>query len=60
MELPRIQQETPPKGKRTVRRSIYGNLNGYIGGRFWTTFGDAFDTCNQEDADAWARGETDQ
>jgi hypothetical protein len=58
MELPKIEQEETPKGKRSVRRNIYGNLNGYVSGKFWTTFGDAFDKINQEDADAWLRGET--
>jgi len=48
-----------PKGKRTIRRSVYGNLNGYIGGRFWVCLGDAFSEYDKEQADRWVRGEID-
>lgn len=46
-----------PKGKRTIRRNIYGNLKGYIGGRFWICFGDAFCEYTKEQAERWVRGE---
>lgn len=48
-----------PKGKRTVRRTIYGNINGYIGGRFWLCLGDAFSKYDREQAERWVRGEID-
>lgn len=53
------QTEQAPKGKRTVRRSVYGNLNGYIGGRFWVCIGNAFFKPDQELAERWACGEID-
>lgn len=55
MHLPTLNEPTP-KGKRSVRRSVYGNLNGYVSGRFWHSFGDAFTPCNQREADAWLAG----
>lgn len=45
--------ENTPKGKRTIRQNIYGNLNGYVSGKFWCTFGDAYFAPNQRDAEAW-------
>lgn len=55
MDLPAPTEPTP-KGKRSVRRSRYGNLNGYVAGRFWHTFGDAFAPWVQREADAWLAG----
>ena len=52
-------QTDTPKGKRTVRRTVYGNLHGYIGGRYWVALGDAFFEPDQELAEAWKRGEID-
>lgn len=46
-----------PKGKRTIRRSIYGNLNGYVSGRFWAYLGNAFSDYDQEQAMRWQNGE---
>ena len=45
--------EATPKGKRSVRRSVYGNLNGYVSGRFWVSFGEAFDGPAEREAEAW-------
>lgn len=36
--LPDKTEETP-KGKRTVRENIWGNIVGYVGGRRWKEFG---------------------
>ncbi len=41
--LGRIEQETPPKGKRSIRKTVYGNTNGYIAGRFWACLGATHD-----------------
>ena len=35
-----MTNETTPKGKRTVRTTVRGSVNGYIGGRFWVSFGE--------------------
>ena len=48
-----------PKGKRTIRRTIYGNVKGYIGGRYWDTFGHSYDPVAEERAAAFLAGETD-
>lgn len=58
MNLPTIAQEETPKGKRTVKANIYGNLVGYIGKKRWEEFGDCYSTCNQNVAAAWATGMT--
>ena len=34
-----------PSGKRTVRRTVRGSLNGYVGRKFWCCFGEAFDSA---------------
>jgi len=31
--------EVVPKGKRTIRETVWGNTKGYIGGRFWKIIG---------------------
>lgn len=38
MELPKIEQEQEPKGKRSYRWNIWGNYAGYIGRKRWMTF----------------------
>lgn len=43
MQLPKIQQEKEPKGKRSYRWNIYGNYVGYIGCKRWMTFATEFD-----------------
>jgi len=43
MKLPKIEQETEPKGKRSYRWNIYGNFVGYIGRKRWMTFATEFD-----------------
>lgn len=58
MNLPDIAQQPTPKGKRSVRRTVWGNLNGYVSGKFWITFGDAFDQESQRKAEAWVNAVT--
>lgn len=55
MKLPEIKQEPEPKGKRTVRGNIWGNLVGYIGGKRWKEFGDRWNKSNQDDAEEWRK-----
>lgn len=43
MQLPKIEQEQEPKGKRSYRWNIYGNYVGYIGRRKWRVFANEFD-----------------
>lgn len=52
--LPKLSEETP-KGKRSIRRTIYGNLNGYVSGKFWVTFGEAYTTAAEEKAEEWMK-----
>lgn len=54
-----IETNQTPTGKRTIRRTVYGNLHGYIGGRYWVALGDAFFEPDLELAEAWKRGEID-
>lgn len=49
-------RETAPKGKRTVRANVWGNTNGYIGGRFWKTIGPTYAPCIDEDIAAFLEG----
>jgi hypothetical protein len=39
MKLPDRKQPQPPKGKRGIRETIWGNVNAYVAGRFWKTLG---------------------
>lgn len=48
--------EAIPSGKRSVRRTIYGNIKGYVGGRYWLTFGEACDPIAEERAEAFLAG----
>ena len=43
MQLPKIEQEPEPKGKRSYRWNIYGNWVGYIGRKRWVNFATEFD-----------------
>lgn len=55
MELPKIAQEELPKGKRSVRSNIWGNLVGYVGGKRWEEFGDCYSVMNNENAQHWIK-----
>ena len=52
-----IQEEPAPKGKRSVKQNVWGNVNGYIGGRFWQQIGIAYAPCIEEDVAAFLAGE---
>lgn len=47
-----IDHKTEPKGKRTIRVNIYGNIVGYIGRTRWIEFGINTPT-NMREAEAW-------
>tara|TARA_R110000851_G_scaffold327028_1_gene496175 strand:+ start:313 stop:477 length:165 start_codon:yes stop_codon:yes gene_type:complete len=32
--------EITPTGKRTIRTTVRGSVNGYIGGKFWVILGE--------------------
>lgn len=49
-------QEVAPKGKRSIRNTVWGNTNGYIGGRFWKTIGTTYAVGTEEDAQAFLDG----
>ena len=42
-----------PKGKRSIRTTVYGNVNGYIGGKFWLTIGEAYSKITDQEAAEW-------
>ena len=49
------------KGKKTIRRTIRGNLMGFIGRHFWINFGDAHDPNANRMAQEWlVKIQTDQ
>lgn len=54
-----IEREPVPAGKRTVRTTRYGNTNGYVGGKFWITFGPTYAVGTEEKAQAWLAGKDD-
>lgn len=51
--FPPPKPETVPPGKRSIRRTVYGNINGYVAGRFWKTFGPCYDASAERDAEEW-------
>lgn len=55
MNLPKLEEEAP-KGKRTVRANVWGNLSGYIGGRFWKTIGPTYAVGTDRDAQEFLDG----
>ena len=52
-------REVAPKGKRTIRETVWGNTKGYIGGRFWKVIGVTGRPGTAEDAAAWLAGKDD-
>lgn len=52
----KINYPETPTGKRSVRRNIWGNLVGYVSGRRFWEFGQAYDAGNETTAKAWAAG----
>lgn len=45
--------EIAPKGKRSIRETVYGNTNAYISGKFWKTIGITHAAGTAEDAAAF-------
>jgi hypothetical protein len=35
-----MKTEITPTGKRTIRTTVRGSVNGYIGGKFWVSLGE--------------------
>ena len=54
MQLPKINQEPTPKGKRSVRWNIYGNWVGYVSGKRWKEFG--CQPWSEREANEWLEG----
>lgn len=50
------QIEAAPKGKRTIRESVSGNVNAYIGGKFWKVIGPSFERHTDEAAQRFLDG----
>jgi hypothetical protein len=48
-----ITYPTTPKGKRSIKRNIWGNTNGYVGGRRFWEFG-----TDETSAQFWVDGAT--
>jgi hypothetical protein len=48
--------ETTPAGKRRVHANIWGNTNGYVGGRFWVTLGETYAVGTDERVAAFLSG----
>lgn len=57
--LPNLPREKAPAGKRSVRETVWGNTNAYIGGRFWRTIGSTYDVGVADEAERFLRGEID-
>ena len=55
--------EQAPKGKRGIRRNVYGNMYGYIGGKKWECINgcgiDPFTEAEGKAAAAWLAGRED-
>ena len=47
------QPEPTPKGKRSIRETVWGNTSGYVSGKFWITFGPTYAVGTAETAKAW-------
>lgn len=46
-----------PKGKRTIRTTVRGSVNGYIGGKFWECLGERGDSWTDERVAEFMAGE---
>jgi hypothetical protein len=42
-----------PKGKRSIRITVRGSVNGYIGRTMWVCFGERYDPNAHDRAEAW-------
>ena len=52
-----IKKQPVPNGKRSVRETVWGNVNAYVSGRFWKTLGPAYSVDIEEKKAAWLSGE---
>lgn len=52
-------REPTPKGKRSVRNTVWGNTNGYISGRFWVTLGTTYAADTERRVAAFLSGADD-
>ena len=43
-----IKKQPVPNGKRSVRETVWGNVNAYVSGRFWKTLGPAYSVDIEE------------
>ena len=48
--------EPVPAGKRRVRETVWGNVNAYVGRRFWKTLGPAYSVGIDEKVSDWLTG----
>lgn len=53
INLPEATTEATPAGKRRIVRTVWGNTNGYVSGRFWKTFGPTYAVGVEAEAQAW-------
>lgn len=60
MQLPDIENPKPPKGKRSIRETVYGNTNAYVSGRFWKTLGETYGVGTKNAVEAWLDGTDNQ
>jgi hypothetical protein len=51
-----MTSETTPSGKRTIRTTIRGSVNGYIGGKFWVSLGERENPHTDTLADEFLKG----
>lgn len=54
--LGKFEPEAVPAGKRTVRANRWGNVNAYVGGRFWKTLGTQYAVGTDEAVEEWLAG----
>jgi hypothetical protein len=51
-----IEREPVPAGKRTVRETVWGNTEAYVGGRRWLTIGSTSDPVTKQRVANWLAG----
>lgn len=44
-------------GKRSIKRSVAGNINGYVGRKFYRNLGLSYSRYDEEFAERWVKGE---
>lgn len=48
-----VEYPETPRGKRTIKRNVWGNVNGYVSGRRFWEFGQ-----DEKTAEFWLKGAT--